>query len=77
MPAHQFALGQAVRMKRSLGFSPTLPGSFRITGMLPERNNSPQYRMRSDSEQHDRVVTEADLEATDTAKASAGAAVWR
>ncbi len=76
MPIHQFALGQAVRVKRSLGFSPGLPGSFRITGILPERHNSPQYRMRSDVERHERVMTEADLEAVDTAQGATSAAAW-
>lgn len=71
MPTHRFKIGQDVRVKRSLGHSPATPGSFRITAMLPERNNSPQYRMRSDAERHERVMVEDELELINASPAPA------
>lgn len=77
MPAHRYVIGQAVRMKRTFGLSPAMPGPFRITGTLPERHNSPQYRMRNDAERHDRVMTEDEIEAVDMPLAPAATAVWQ
>jgi len=62
MPAHRFAIGQSVRLRTRFGLSPRTAEIFRITGTLPERGNSPQYRIRSDDERHERVTTEDSLE---------------
>jgi hypothetical protein len=35
---------------------------YRITGKLPDKDNSPQYRIRNDDERHERVTTEDSLE---------------
>ncbi len=59
---HLYHVGQIVRMRRRFGASPKAPELFRITGTLPAVDNSPQYRIRSDSERHDRVTTEDRLE---------------
>ena len=61
-PAHLFAVGQIVRLKG--GFKrPALPGDiYHITGTLPPRGDSPQYRIRNDEERHERVTTQDDLE---------------
>ena len=62
-PMHLFAIGQNVRLKS--GFARmTMPADiYRVTGTLPPRGNSPQYRIRSDEERHERVMTQDDLEA--------------
>ncbi len=62
---HAFQIGQTVRLKSRFGVPPSAAESFLITGRLPERNNSPQYRIRSEAERHDRVLTEDDLELAD------------
>jgi len=62
MTAHRFIVGQSVRLRTKFGLSPATAEVYRITGRLPERNNSPQYRIRSDAERHERVATEDDLE---------------
>lgn len=67
MPDHRFAIGQSVRMKGRIGLSPKTAETFRITGKLPAKDNSPQYRMRSDDERHERVITEDSLEAVEAA----------
>lgn len=59
-PVHRFALGDAVRMRGML-FTPAL-ASYRVTAMLPTRDGSPQYRVRSDLERHERVAKEDTLE---------------
>jgi hypothetical protein len=62
MSAHRFAVGQVVHLRSSFRLLPAAAGSYRITGLMPARDNSPQYRIRSDEEHHDRVATEDDLE---------------
>jgi hypothetical protein len=59
---HLFMVGQAVRLKGGFG-RPALPGDiYHITGTLPPRGDSPQYRIRNDDERHERVTTQDDLE---------------
>lgn len=53
-PAHALAVGQFVKMNGLLGRSET----YLITGTMPARNNSPQYRIRNDGERYERVATE-------------------
>ena len=59
---HLFTIGQAVRLKRGFG------DIYRITGTLPPRENSPQYRVRNEDERHERVTTEDSLEPVGTAQ---------
>jgi hypothetical protein len=66
MPAHRFAIGQSVRLRGRFGLPLTAAETFRITGTLPARDNSPQYRMRNDDERHERVTTEDNLEEIQT-----------
>ena len=62
MPAHRFAIGQSVRLRGRFGLPLNTAEIYRITGTLPARDNSPQYRMRNDEERHERVTTEDNLE---------------
>ena len=55
---HRFAVGELVQMGSLLGQVRT----YRITATLPERGDSPQYRIRNDEERHERVVTQDLLE---------------
>lgn len=50
-------------MKSRFGLSPKTAELYRVTGTLPPRDNSPQYRIRSDDERHERVTTQDALEA--------------
>src|SRR5690606_4685492 len=61
-PMHIFDIGQAVRLRD--GFArPALPADiYHITGKLPPRGDSLQYRIRNDDERHERVTTQEDLE---------------
>lgn len=62
MPEHRFVVGQLVRLRSYHGTSSRTSQTFQITGKLPARDSSPQYRMRNDSERHERVMTEDMLE---------------
>lgn len=59
---HLFAVGQAVRLRRSFGSSLTTSEVYCITGTLPPRGDSPQYSIRNDDERHERVTTQDKLE---------------
>lgn len=60
--AHRFSIGQTVRLKSRVGLSLKTAEFYRVTGMLPARDNFPQYRIRNDDERHERIATEDSLE---------------
>jgi hypothetical protein len=62
MNVHRFAVGQSVRMKGTIAMSLQTGDKFRITGRMPARDWSPQYRIRNDVERHERVAEENNLE---------------
>lgn len=60
---HLFAIGQTVRLRGGYGvFTSRFGDIYRITRMLPPSGTSLQYRIRNDSELHERVATEDSLE---------------
>ncbi|GLS35586.1 hypothetical protein GCM10010869_11750 [Mesorhizobium tianshanense] len=68
-PAHLFAVGQTVRMKSRTGLVQKTAELFQIKSKLPVKDGSPQYRIRSDEETHERVTTEDNLEVADSPSA--------
>jgi len=73
VPTHLFAVGQSVKLKGGLP-RPALVGDiYRITGTLPLRGDSLQYRIRNDDERHERVTTEDSLESVDISLSGSGA----
>jgi len=67
-----FNVGQIVRLKSRFGVSPKTAEFYRVTGTLPPRDNSLQYRIRNDGERHERVATEDNLEPVDILQAASG-----
>lgn len=67
---HLFKVGQAVRLKAGFGRTNPATGVYHVTGTLPPRGNSPQYRVRNDAERHERVTTQDSLEAVETPRRS-------
>jgi hypothetical protein len=59
---HLFSIGQSVRLKGGFQTSPKLGDVYRITAMLPPRDNMFQYRIRHDEKRHERVTTQDCLE---------------
>ncbi|AEH86794.1 hypothetical protein LB577_17820 [Mesorhizobium sp. B283B1A] len=64
-PSHLFAVGQTVRMKGRGGLLLKTADLFEIKSRLPVKDGSPQYRIRSEHETHERVTTEDNLEPAD------------
>ena len=62
MPDHRFTIGQSVRLKSGFGTAIKTAETYRITAILPARDNSPQDRVRNDDERHERMTTEDSLE---------------
>lgn len=74
-PLRLFDVGQAVRLKGGPGAGPRPGEVYRITAALPPKGTSPQYRIRSDGEPYDRVVTEDSLERVDISAPDNGTAL--
>jgi hypothetical protein len=72
-PMHLFTIGQAVRLRGSFRSFPKTSEVYRITGTLPPREESPQYRIRNDDERHERVTTQDNLELVRPSQFSEGA----
>ncbi len=62
MNVHRFAIGQSVRLKGTIAMSLQTSDMFRITGRMPARDWSPQYRISNDEGRHERVAEENNLE---------------
>jgi hypothetical protein len=62
MNVHRFAIGQSVRLKGTIGMALQTGDMFRITGRMPARDWSPQYRISGDEGRHERVAEENNLE---------------
>ena len=59
---HEFPLGSSVRMTSLRHY--VKPGPYTITRLMPEgRDGEPQYRIKSDDETVERVVTETQIAA--------------
>lgn len=58
--AHKFKVGQTVDLIPST-FRSAAKGAYEIVSLRPPENGNLQYRIRSKSESHERVVNEGDL----------------
>jgi hypothetical protein len=57
---HRFKIGQTVDLIQST-FRSAATGQYEIIGLRPVDGEIPQYRIKSRSESHERVVAESDL----------------
>lgn len=73
--AHLYTVGQEVRLKAGSVRWFQTAGIYRITATLPLSGAMPQYRIRSDDEPHERVVTQDQLETVDDPGAGADASL--
>lgn len=60
MMAHKFKAGQTVRVVPSRYMSEAR-GSFKIVRLLPTEHGVNQYRIKSTTDGHERVVTESEV----------------
>ena len=66
---HAFSIGQTVRMKtRSDVGSPEM---FKITRRLPLEGTAPNYRIKSFTEEHERVISQDLIEAVESSESDA------
>ena len=72
---HLFTTGQTVRFKGGFGLQSQSAHTYRITGMLPPKGDSQQYRMRNDAENYERVATQDSLEAVSLSPPGPGGAL--
>jgi hypothetical protein len=60
---HRFAVGEKVRMSGGfLGLNARVGDVYKVTARLPSNGSELQYRIRSDAEIYERVMTESGLE---------------
>jgi hypothetical protein len=57
---HKYRVGQAVNLIPSTARS-AASGRYEIIALRPANGANPQYRIKSKSESHERVVSESDL----------------
>jgi len=58
--AHKFKVGQTVDLIPSISRS-AAAGHYEIVSLRPADGGNPQYRVKSKSETHERIVSESDL----------------
>ena len=58
--AHKFKVGQTVDLIPSVSRS-AAAGHYEIVSLRPADGGNPQYRVKSKSETHERIVSESDL----------------
>jgi hypothetical protein len=61
LDGHRFALGHTVRLSRSLVLPNVAGGDYTIIALLPARDGTFQYRIKSKLEPYERVVKEDDF----------------
>jgi hypothetical protein len=61
MTTHKFAVGQAVSFSPDRGQLHIRGDLFTIVGLLPEAGDALQYRIKSQTDGHERVVREEQL----------------
>lgn len=61
MPAHKFAVGQAVRFSPDRHQQALRSERFKVVRLLPESERQLQYRVKCEKDGHERVVREDQL----------------
>ena len=59
---HKYTVGQSLFFSPSIFESATRKGMFRVVCLLPADGGDNQYRLKSETDGHERVVREAQLE---------------
>jgi len=60
-PEHKFRAGERVRLTASATKLGAAEGGYVVTKQLPERDGEFEYRIKSQSELHERVARESEL----------------
>ena len=62
MSDHKFAVGQNVEFSPDWPIDDTTKGQYTIVRLYPKTDNTPQYRIKSQRDGHERMVTEDRLD---------------
>jgi hypothetical protein len=62
MSAHKFTVGQTVRFSPDRQQETSARGRFKVVSLMPEAQSVLQYRVKSQSDGHERVVREDQLD---------------
>ena len=62
MATHKFAVGQALHFSPGLGGDSKGKGCYKVVRQLPETSGVFQYRIKSETDGHERVVREDQIE---------------
>ena len=62
LEAHKFKIGQSVHYSSNVMHRFGTRGSFKIVKLLPPEGDEQQYRIKSQSEPHERVAKDSQLE---------------
>ncbi len=62
MSEHKFAVGQNVQFQPNWPLDKTTGGQFTIVRLYPKTGNTPQYRIKSKRDGHERMVSEDRLD---------------
>ena len=60
MPSHKFHVGEIVSLRRAV-IRNAPGGAYKVTKQLPHNGREFEYRIKSASEEHERVVRESEL----------------
>jgi hypothetical protein len=60
MPSHKFKIGETVMVRRADSRN-VLGGAYEVTKQLPHNGREFEYRIKSASEEHERVALESEL----------------
>jgi hypothetical protein len=61
MASHRYTVGQAVYFSPDRGQEQVKRGLFKVIRLLPEAGNALQYRVKSETDGHERVAREDQL----------------
>ncbi|NJO55855.1 MAG: hypothetical protein HC834_05290 [Rhodospirillales bacterium] len=61
MNDHKFSVGQTVRFSPRSKSRSNAPEDYKVVRLLPAEHNDQQYRVKSTSDGHERVVKESQL----------------
>ncbi|HTE77355.1 MAG TPA: hypothetical protein VK653_11545 [Xanthobacteraceae bacterium] len=62
MPEHRFKIGQSVQFTSGPFGRGAATGIYKVTQLLPPEGDEYQYRIKSASEPHERVVKESQMD---------------
>jgi hypothetical protein len=61
MNGHKYKIGQTINFRSANKGRAAPPGQYRILGYRPNEDGEPSYRIKSETERHDRIARESEL----------------